>query len=147
MIYFILKVFKFIQFNILKIRKFYIFLEPVPDYVQGAVDTVLKIHSKEPSGDILVFLTGQEEVERAIRLLNEHSIQLEHDRKETLLALPLYGSLPNREQLKVFQSTPKGSRKVVVATNLAETSVTIPGIVYGRIISVASVQKGLSYEY
>jgi HrpA-like RNA helicase len=44
----------------------------------------------------------------------------------------MYGSLPNAEQLKVFRSTPRGLRKVVVATNIAETSVTIPGIVYGN---------------
>jgi HrpA-like RNA helicase len=44
----------------------------------------------------------------------------------------MYGSLPNTEQLKVFRSTPRGLRKVVVATNIAETSVTIPGIVYGN---------------
>lgn len=49
-----------------------------------------------------------------------------------LLVLPMYGSLPNTEQLKVFRSTPRGLRKVVVATNIAETSVTIPGIVYGN---------------
>jgi len=44
----------------------------------------------------------------------------------------MYGSLPNTEQLKVFRSTPRGLRKIVVATNIAETSVTIPGIVYGN---------------
>jgi HrpA-like RNA helicase len=49
-----------------------------------------------------------------------------------LLVLPMYGSLPNTEQLKVFRSTPRGLRKVVVATNIAETSVTIPGIAYGN---------------
>jgi HrpA-like RNA helicase len=49
-----------------------------------------------------------------------------------LLILPMYGSLPNTEQLKVFRSTPRGLRKIVVATNIAETSVTIPGIVYGN---------------
>jgi hypothetical protein len=44
----------------------------------------------------------------------------------------MYGSLPNSEQLKVFRSTPRGLRKIVVATNIAETSITIPGIVYGN---------------
>lgn len=110
----------------------YFFTEPIPDYVQGVIDTVLKIHAKEASGDVLAFLTGQEEVERAVRLLNDHAKMLEHERKDQLLVLPLYGSLPNREQLNVFKSTPKGCRKVVISTNLAETSVTIPGIVYGK---------------
>jgi HrpA-like RNA helicase len=49
-----------------------------------------------------------------------------------LLILPMYGSLPNTEQLKVFRPTPRGLRKVVVATNIAETSVTVPGIAYGN---------------
>lgn len=44
----------------------------------------------------------------------------------------MYGSLTNTEQIKVFRPTPKGMRKVVIATNIAETSVTIPGIVYGK---------------
>lgn len=44
----------------------------------------------------------------------------------------MYGSLPNTEQLKVFRPTPRGLRKVVVATNIAETSVTVPGIAYGN---------------
>ena len=52
---------------------FFSFSEPVPDYVQGVVDTVLKIHKNEIHGDILAFLTGQEEVERAAGLLREQA--------------------------------------------------------------------------
>lgn len=51
--------------------------------------------------------------------------------KPELLILPMYGSLPNHEQLKVFQSAGKNCRKIIVATNIAETSITIPGINYG----------------
>jgi len=47
------------------------------------------------------------------------------------MVLPMHGSLPNEEQLRVFQRAPVGTRKVVVATNVAEASVTIPGITYG----------------
>ncbi|KAG8226223.1 hypothetical protein J437_LFUL006325 [Ladona fulva] len=101
----------------------------VPDYVQGVVDTVMKIHLTEPRGDVLAFLTGMEEVDRAVSLLSEQSNVSSSDGSK-MLALPLYGSLSNNDQLKVFRFTPKGSRKVVVATNIAETSVTIPGIVY-----------------
>lgn len=50
---------------------------------------------------------------------------------EKLLPLPMYGSLPNAEQLKVFWKVAKDTRKVIVATNIAETSITIPNIVYG----------------
>ncbi|XP_018575762.1 probable ATP-dependent RNA helicase DHX35 [Anoplophora glabripennis] len=105
--------------------------EPVPCYVQASVDTVLRINSSKEHGDILVFLTGQEEVERAVRLLNEHAHLIEESkRKEKMFVLPMYGSLPYYEQLKVFKPAPEGHRKVVVATNVAETSVTIPGIVH-----------------
>ncbi|XP_049762763.1 probable ATP-dependent RNA helicase DHX35 isoform X1 [Schistocerca cancellata] len=107
----------------------YYLKEPVADYVQGVVDTVIKIHENEPLGDILAFLTGQEEVERAVSVLKERAAHLKSD-KGKLLILPMYGSLPNGEQLKVFRFTPRGMRKVVISTNIAETSVTIPGIVY-----------------
>ncbi|KAK9510945.1 hypothetical protein O3M35_005616 [Rhynocoris fuscipes] len=100
--------------------------EPAPDFIKALVDTVVKIHCKEPNGDILGFLTGQEEVDLAVSLLENQ----EYDSKLKLFALPMYGSLPNSEQIKVFRPTPKGMRKVVIATNIAETSVTIPGIVY-----------------
>jgi ATP-dependent RNA helicase DDX35 len=102
--------------------------EPVPDYVKAVVDTAALIHEHEPLGDILAFLTGQEEVDRAVSLLKEQAINNKSNLKP--FVLPMYGSLPNTEQLKVFRSTPRGLRKIVVATNIAETSVTIPGIVY-----------------
>lgn len=110
------------------------FSEPVPCYVQATVDTVLKINSSKEQGDILAFLTGQEEVDRAVRLLNEHANVIEQQNKnEKMLVLPMYGSLPYHEQLKVFRSAPNGYRKVVIATNVAETSITIPGIVHGKL--------------
>ncbi|KAJ9594469.1 hypothetical protein L9F63_014081, partial [Diploptera punctata] len=105
----------------------YIKEKPVPDYVKATVDTVIKIHLNEPMGDILAFLTGQDEVDRAVRLPKRNKYCHE---KVKLLVLPMYGSLPNSEQLKVFRSTPRGLRKVVIATNIAETSITISGIVY-----------------
>lgn len=105
----------------------------MPCYLQASVDTVLKINESKQPGDILVFLTGQEEVEKTVRLLNEHANLIEESRKkEKIVVLPMYGSLPHHDQLKVFRSAPDGYRKVVVATNIAETSVTIPGIVHGR---------------
>jgi ATP-dependent RNA helicase DDX35 len=91
----------------------------------------LKINLSKESGDILIFLTGQEEVDRAVRLLKEHANNIEQaNKKEKMFVLPMYGSLPYHEQLKVFKSAPDGYRKVVVATNVAETSITIPGIVH-----------------
>lgn len=52
---------------------------------------------------------------------------------DRLAVLPMHGSLPNEDQLKVFQRAEMGTRKVVIATNIAEASVTIPGIVYGEL--------------
>lgn len=105
----------------------------MPCYIQASVETVIKINASQEKGDILVFLTGQEEVERAVRLLNEHAQELEKNKKkEKITVLPLYGSLPYNQQLKVFKNAEEGYRKVVVATNVAETSVTIPGIIHGR---------------
>ncbi|XP_076176030.1 putative ATP-dependent RNA helicase DHX35 isoform X2 [Ptiloglossa arizonensis] len=103
--------------------------EPVANYVTGIVDTVLKIHENEEPGDILAFLTGLDEVDQAVSLLLEHA-KLIKDGKLKLSPLAMYGSLPNSEQLKVFWRAAKDTRKVIVATNIAETSITIPNIVY-----------------
>nr|XP_050855532.1 probable ATP-dependent RNA helicase DHX35 [Vespula vulgaris]XP_050855534.1 probable ATP-dependent RNA helicase DHX35 [Vespula vulgaris]XP_050855535.1 probable ATP-dependent RNA helicase DHX35 [Vespula vulgaris] len=103
--------------------------EPVPNYVTSVVDTALKIHEVEEPGDILAFLTGLDEVDQAVSLLSEHA-KLIKDGKLKLQPLAMYGSLPNNEQLKVFWRAAKDTRKVIVATNIAETSITIPNVVY-----------------
>ncbi|CAK5086902.1 unnamed protein product [Meloidogyne enterolobii] len=64
----------------------------VPDYVQTTVDTILRLHREEPSGDILAFLTGQDEVEQACKLLEGSVKSLPKD-LDKLLILPLYGGL------------------------------------------------------
>ncbi|CAL9781591.1 unnamed protein product [Musa acuminata subsp. burmannicoides] len=103
--------------------------EPVPDYLQAAVGTVLSINDKEPAGDILVFLTGQDDIDAAVKLLREDT---QDDRRRTsgLLVLPLYSGLSRVDQDLVFAPTPKGKRKVVISTNIAETSLTLEGVVY-----------------
>uniref|UniRef100_A0A914LDT8 RNA helicase n=1 Tax=Meloidogyne incognita TaxID=6306 RepID=A0A914LDT8_MELIC len=101
----------------------------VPDYVQTTVDTILRLHREEPSGDILAFLTGQDEVEQACKLL-EGSIKSLPKDLDKLLILPLYGGLSPKEQFRAFESAPYQTRKSVITTNIAETSVTITGIVY-----------------
>ncbi|CAE8723843.1 unnamed protein product, partial [Polarella glacialis] len=110
--------------------------EPANDYLEAAVNVVLAIHASQPEGDILVFLTGREEIEAACALIAERLHQT-RERAETsskkpkpLLAVPLHGTLPKEMQLKAFVAAPRGVRKVVVSTNLAEASVTIDGIVY-----------------
>uniref|UniRef100_M0ZX07 RNA helicase n=1 Tax=Solanum tuberosum TaxID=4113 RepID=M0ZX07_SOLTU len=87
------------------------------------------IHLEEGPGDVLVFLTGQEEIESVERLIHERLRQLpECSRK--LLTFPIFSSLPSEKQMRVFMPSPAGHRKVILATNIAETSVTIPGIRY-----------------
>ena len=103
--------------------------EPAEDYLERAVKTVFDIHSSEPEGDILLFLTGREEIDRAIEALTERVASL-HPRALSILALPLYAGLSSEQQLYVFEPAPEDTRKVIVSTNIAEASVTIDGIVY-----------------
>uniref|UniRef100_A0A674CZP2 RNA helicase n=1 Tax=Salmo trutta TaxID=8032 RepID=A0A674CZP2_SALTR len=106
-------------------------VSPVPDYVKATVETVLKIHETEDDGDVLAFLTGQEEVEKVVSLLQEQARALGRlGMKKYLKVLPMYAGLPYTDQMKVFERTPPTVRKVVVATNIAETSITINGIVF-----------------
>jgi len=103
--------------------------DPVPDYVAASIATVTKLHAGEPDGDVLVFLTGMDEVEAVCRELKSYARNLSKEDKR-LRVLPMYGGLPSSEQMRVFERTSGNCRKVVVATNIAETSLTIPGIVY-----------------
>ncbi|GMH20498.1 hypothetical protein Nepgr_022339 [Nepenthes gracilis] len=99
------------------------------DYVDAAIITIFQIHLEEGPGDILVFLTGQEEIEAVEGLIQERIRQLPAGNQK-LVAVPIYSSLPSDQQMKVFMPVPDGFRKVILATNIAETSVTIPGIMY-----------------
>ena len=102
---------------------------PEADYIDACVVTVLQIHVTQPLGDVLVFLTGQEEIETAQELLTERTRKLGSKIKE-LVIVPIYANLPSDMQAKVFEPTPPGARKVVLATNIAETSLTIDNIIY-----------------
>ncbi|KAL5774338.1 hypothetical protein ACOSP7_011895 [Xanthoceras sorbifolium] len=103
--------------------------EPVSDYVQAVVSTVMLIHDQEPPGDILVFLTGQDDIDTAVQLLTEEA-RTNRKNSSGLIILPLYSGLPRAEQELVFSPTPRGKRKVVISTNIAETSLTLEGVVY-----------------
>ncbi|EAL64503.1 DEAD/DEAH box helicase [Dictyostelium discoideum AX4] len=102
---------------------------PEADYLDAAVVTVLQIHITEPLGDILVFLTGQEEVDQAAEMLQTRTRGLGTKIKE-LIITRIYSTLPTDLQAKIFEPTPPNARKVVLATNIAETSLTIDGIIY-----------------
>ncbi|KAL6864435.1 P-loop containing nucleoside triphosphate hydrolase protein [Trichoderma novae-zelandiae] len=102
---------------------------PTEDYVEKAVSTVFDIHTQEGEGDILVFLTGREEIDNAIQAVAERALQLD-SRHGPLQPLPLYAGLSTEQQMYVFDKPPEGTRKVVFSTNIAEASVTIDGIVH-----------------
>ncbi|KAI0385320.1 P-loop containing nucleoside triphosphate hydrolase protein [Hypomontagnella monticulosa] len=102
---------------------------PTEDYVEKAISTVIDIHTKEPDGDILVFLTGREEIDTVVQAVAERAAQLPSG-SQSILALPLYAGLSTEQQMLVFDSPPVNTRKVIISTNIAEASVTIDGIVY-----------------
>lgn len=97
------------------------------DYLDSAVKQAITIHLSQPPGDILIFMTGQEDIEATCVLLAERLVELGGE-VPPLAILPLYSQLPSDLQAKIFERAP--CRKVVVSTNVAETSITIDGIRY-----------------
>ncbi|KAI1740669.1 P-loop containing nucleoside triphosphate hydrolase protein [Xylaria scruposa] len=107
-----------------------VYLEsPAEDYVEKVISTVFDIHNTEPDGDILVFLTGREEIDSAVQAIAKRAINLPSG-APSLQPLPLYAGLTTEQQMYVFDAPPENTRKVVLSTNIAEASVTIDGIVY-----------------
>eukprot|EP01125_Pyxidicula_operculata_P005016 TRINITY_DN1847_c1_g1_i1.p1 TRINITY_DN1847_c1_g1~~TRINITY_DN1847_c1_g1_i1.p1 ORF type:complete len:852 (-),score=290.12 TRINITY_DN1847_c1_g1_i1:6-2561(-) len=115
---------------------------PEPNYIDAMLITILQIHLNEDeddggsggdgsssTGDILAFLTGRNEIESLDKLLKSKSKLLPPNAKK-LLPCPLFGAQNSGRQQRVFEPTPPGCRKVVLATNIAETSVTVPSIKY-----------------
>jgi pre-mRNA-splicing factor ATP-dependent RNA helicase DHX15/PRP43 len=110
--------------------------DPERNYVEAATRTAIQIHKCEGPGDILVFLTGEQEIEQACEEIRVGVQDMGKDAPE-LVVYPLYSSLPPAQQRKIFSAAPgprvvggKPGRKCVVSTNVAETSLTIDGIVY-----------------
>src|SRR6478735_1614334 len=91
----------------------------IRDQTEAIVDAVRELES-EPPGDVLVFLSGEREIRDTAEALR--------DLRNTEV-LPLYARLPTAEQQRVFQPSRTG-RRIVLATNVAETSLTVPGIRY-----------------
>jgi ATP-dependent RNA helicase DDX35 len=115
--------------------------EPLPEYRKACVDACVQIHEREKyneQGDVLCFVAGQDDVLQITRELHDFARRLndeqQHlkrkDERKKLIILPLYANLKFIDQMKVFEKTPPNTRKIIVATNIAETSITIPGIVY-----------------
>ncbi|MDP2435195.1 MAG: oligonucleotide/oligosaccharide-binding fold domain-containing protein, partial [archaeon] len=118
-------------------------LEPEPDYLDAAFLTVLQVHTKKAPGDVLVFLPGQEDIEAVASLLESRQKQAVKQAEEDVQAgrqsseeeklyrvCCMYAALPPEKQMAVFEPAPAGVRKIVLATNIAETSITINGIKY-----------------
>jgi pre-mRNA-splicing factor ATP-dependent RNA helicase DHX15/PRP43 len=108
--------------------------DPERDYLEAAIRTAVQIHACEPPGDILIFLTGEEEIEDACAKIRRE-IGNAGDKVGDAKVVPLYASLPPQQQQRIFDEAPPprngiAGRKIVVSTNIAETSLTIDGIVY-----------------
>ncbi|KAJ3185164.1 DEAH-box ATP-dependent RNA helicase prp22 [Geranomyces variabilis] len=106
-------------------------------FVRRAVDAAMHIHCNEEPGDVLVFLTGQQEIELAIPLFLEAHAEIDYirdvhhrSRVRGVATHPIFSALETLEQRAIFEPAPEGIRKIVFATNIAQTSVTIPGITY-----------------
>lgn len=112
--------------------KIYYTKTPELDYIEATIDTVIDIHTNNPTGDILVFLTGREEIETCCEaIVQKMSVLYKSDSSMSeLIVLPIYSAMPSEIQSRIFEPTPRGKRKVVIATNIAETSITIDGILY-----------------
>ncbi|KAJ7594465.1 P-loop containing nucleoside triphosphate hydrolase protein [Mycena floridula] len=101
--------------------------EAVADYVKKAAEVACQINLQQADGDILIFLTGREEIESCLEDLAD-LIPTQPRSARRLMPMPLHAGLSIEEQLKVFQAADRGTRKVIISTNIAEASVTIEGI-------------------
>ena len=102
---------------------------PEVDYLEASLKTVLQIHLNEKPGDILLFLTGQEEIDNACSML-QLKVNTLGKNAPKMIVYPVYSAMPSELQIKIFEPAPPGTRKCIVATNIAEASLTIDGIYY-----------------
>lgn len=118
----------YIQGRQFPVQAFYT-VTPQTDYVHAAVTTVIQLHEEQDDGDILVFLTGREEIESMQGILEQCRAMFPSHWKD-ITVCPLFAALPTGQQQQVFMQTCEGCRKVILSTNIAETSITIPGVKY-----------------
>jgi pre-mRNA-splicing factor ATP-dependent RNA helicase DHX16 len=102
---------------------------PEANYLAAAITTIMTIHITQEKGDVLLFLTGEDEIETVKESLVQITKSL-GSRIAEMIICPIYANLPSDQQSKIFEPTPEGARKVVLSTNIAETSITIDGVVY-----------------
>lgn len=118
-----------------------------PSYIEAAIGQIVRIHQEEPEGDILCFLTGEREIFSAMQGLKASllslgwksdgggrlvvdGVDMGTSRRLDCMILPLYGALALSDQEKVFTPAQPGTRKIIFSTNIAETSITVEGVVY-----------------
>jgi HrpA-like RNA helicase len=137
------------------------------DYLDAALVTVFQIHTEEDSGDVLVFLTGQEEIETMAQLIEDAAALLPVSKSASskgkgsvrgggragaslrIKVCCIFGAMASEQQLDAFLPAPPGTRKVILATNIAETSVTIPGVrhvIDPGLVKVRAVQHRTGME-
>lgn len=137
----------FVEGKMYPVERYYT-KEPAEDIIDTLVRTVVQINQGEPSGDILCFLPGQDDIDKATDILTRLAPDLPREAPK-LTPLPLYAALPPHIQMQIFTKLKPNHRKVILSTNIAETSVTVPGIKYVvdtglRKVKVWRHQLGLS---
>ncbi|KAF9262966.1 P-loop containing nucleoside triphosphate hydrolase protein [Marasmius fiardii PR-910] len=99
------------------------------DYVDSAMRTFFQIHTDQPPGDVLIFLPGQEDIESLDKSIRLYANQLPQNQQEVLVCT-MYAAQTPGQNAKAFNPTPPNTRKCILATNIAETSITLPGVKY-----------------
>lgn len=118
----------FVEGRKFKVEQYYLG-QPCEDVVDSMVRCCCQINQGEQMGDILCFLPGQEEIDKAVAIMNKIAACVAETAAVPLMvALPLYAALPPAQQALVFSPLKGFKRKVVFSTNIAETSVTISGV-------------------
>jgi HrpA-like RNA helicase len=95
--------------------------DDVENYVEASINKTLEIHNSKEPGDILIFLTGPDEIDRAVE-------DVQAKLKDSAIVLPLHGKLTEDDTKRIFEPAPANKRKIIFSTNVAETSVTIDGV-------------------
>ncbi|EMG45744.1 DHR2 Probable ATP-dependent RNA helicase DHR2 [Candida maltosa Xu316] len=99
------------------------------DIADTMIRAIVQVNLTEPEGDVLCFLPGQEEIDSCVKSLEQLAPQLPKE-APLIVPLPLYAALSPGQQSKIFEKLPKGRRKIILATNIAETSITVSGVKY-----------------